>query len=72
MRSTVRLDKSLLLADLEKKTDAEIALAIRYLDPEFAAKRTAEDTGTILGISVAFLTFLAGALIYICLSVRTL
>ena len=60
------------LAILEKKSDAEIALAINYLDPEFAAKRTAEDTGQILGISVAFLTLLAGALTYICLNVRML
>jgi hypothetical protein len=60
------------LAILEQKTDAEIALAIHYLDPESAAKRTAEGTGTILGISVTFLTFLAGALTYICLYVRTL
>ena len=29
---------------LEQKTDAEIALAIHYLDPEFAAKGTEEDT----------------------------
>ena len=33
---------------------------------------TGEDTGTILGISVTFLTFLAGALTYICLYVRSL
>ena len=59
-------------ANFEQKTDAEIALSIHCLDPEFAAKRTAEDTGTILGISVAFLTFLAGTLTYICLYVRTL
>ena len=60
------------LAILEQKTDIEIALAIHYLDPEFAAKRSAEDTGTILGISVAFLALLAGALTYICFYVRTL
>jgi len=59
-------------ANLDRKTDAEIALAIRYLDPEFAAKRTAEDAGSILGISVTFLTLLAGALTYIYLYVRTL
>ena len=50
------------LAILEQKTDAEIALAIHYLDPEFAVKRAVGDTATILGISVTFLTFLAGAL----------
>ena len=60
------------LAMLEQKTDAEIALAIHYLDPEFAAKPTAEDTSTIIGISVTFLTLLAGALTYIYLYVRML
>ena len=60
------------LAILNQKTDAEIALAIHYLDPEFAAKTTAKDTGTIIGISVTFLTLLAGALTYIYLYVRML
>jgi len=60
------------LAILEQRTDAEIALAIHYLDPECAAKRAAQDNGTILGISVTFLAFLAGALTYICLYVRKL
>ena len=60
------------LTILEQKTDAEIAVAIHYLDPGLAAERTPEDTATILGISVTFLTFLAGALTYICLYVRTL
>lgn len=53
-------------------TDEEVALAIRYLDPEFAAKRIAEDPDTILGVSVSFLILLASAVIYICLYMRTL
>jgi hypothetical protein len=60
------------LAIPEQKTDAEIALAIHYLDPEFNDERTGEDAATILRICVTFLTWLTDALMYICLSMRTL
>ena len=60
------------LAIPEQKTDAEIALAIHYLDPEFNDERTGEDAATILRICVTFLTWLTAALTYICLSMRTL
>ena len=60
------------LAIPEPKTDAEIALAIHYLDPEFNDERTGKDAGTILGISVTFLSWLTGVLTYICLAMRTL
>jgi hypothetical protein len=53
------------LAIPKQKTDAEVALAIHYLDPEFNDKRTEEDAGT-------FLTWLTGTWAYICLYMRTL
>ena len=56
----------------EHMTDAEIMRVIRYLDPDLNAERAEEDDGTALGICITFLTWLAGALTYICLYVRAL
>jgi hypothetical protein len=50
----------------EHMTDAEIMLAIRYLDPDLTAHRTAVEGGTILGICITLLTMLPGAMSYIC------
>ena len=57
---------------LEQKRDAEIALSIHYLDPEFNPAENGEDDGSIFGIAVNFVTWLTGALTYICLYMRTL
>ena len=57
------------LASLEEKTDAEIALTIHYLDPEFNAGGTGKDDGNILVRSVRWLT---EALTRICLYMKTL
>jgi hypothetical protein len=56
----------------EQKGDAEIALAIHYLDPEFDPKENGEDDGTVLGIVISWVTWLTGTLTYICLYMRTL
>ena len=56
----------------ERLTDAEIMRSIRYLDPDVCAERTGEDAGTILGICIALVIFLAGALAYVWLYTRTL
>ena len=56
----------------EHQTDAEIMRAIRYLDPDLCAGRAEEDTGTVVGIGIAVLTALTGALTYIGLYVRSL
>jgi hypothetical protein len=60
------------LAILEQKSDAEIALAIHYLDPEFNAEGNGENDGTVLGIVVGSVTWLTDALTYISLYMRTL
>jgi hypothetical protein len=60
------------IAILEQKSDAEIALAIHYLDPEFNAEGTEEDDGTVLGIVMSSVTWLTGTLTYISLYMRTL
>jgi hypothetical protein len=61
------------LMELSKHvTDAEITLAIRYLDPDVCAGKTGEDTGTVVGIGITLVTALTGALAYICLYMRTL
>ena len=57
---------------LERKSDAEIALAIHYLDPEFGPTDNGEDDGTVFGIVISSVTWLAGTLTYICLYMRTL
>ena len=57
---------------LEQKRDAEIALAIHYLDPEFNAEATEEDNGTVLGIVMSSVTWLTSTLTYISLYMRTL
>ena len=57
---------------LEQKSDAEIALAIHYLDPEFDPRENGEDDGTILGIVISSVTWLTGTLTHICLYMRTL
>ena len=54
----------------ERPTEAEIRRAIRYLDPDVCAERTGEDAGTILGICIALVTFLTGALAYVWLYIR--
>jgi hypothetical protein len=56
----------------ERLTAAEIMWAIRYLDPDLCAEKAAEDTGTVVGIDITFLTALTGALTYIGLYVRGL
>ena len=56
----------------EHLTDADITLAIRYLDPDLCAEKAGEDTGTAVGIGITLLTALAGALTYIGLYVRDL
>ena len=56
----------------EQKSDAEIALAIHYLDPEFNAEETEEDDGTVLGIVMNSVTWLTGTLTYLSLYMRTL
>ena len=56
----------------ERQTDAEIMWAIRYLDPDLCAEKAGEDTGTAVGIGIALLTVLTGALTYIGLYVRDL
>ena len=57
---------------LEQKSDAEIALAIHYLDPEFNPQESGEDDGTVVGIVIRSVTWLTGTLTYICLYMRTL
>ena len=56
----------------EHLTDAEIVRAIRYLDPDLCTDKALEDTGTAVGIGIALLTALTGALTYIGLYVRVL
>jgi hypothetical protein len=56
----------------EQKSDAEIALAIHYLDPEFNPEESEEADDTVLGIAVSSVTWLTGALTYICLYIRAL
>jgi hypothetical protein len=57
---------------LDQKSDAEIALAIHYLDPEFNPKENGEDDDTVLGIFISSATWLTGTLTHICLYMRTL
>ena len=57
---------------LEQKRDAEIALAIHYLDPEFDPKENGEDDGTVRGSVISSVTWLIGTLTYICLYMRIL
>lgn len=60
------------LAILEQKSDAEIALAIHYLDPEFDAKGNGEDDGAVLGTVISSVTWLTSALTFASLYIRTL
>ena len=60
------------LAILEQKSDAEIAFAIHYLDPEFSAEAREEEDGTVLGIVMSSVTWLTGTLTYLSLYTRTL
>ena len=53
---------------LEQKSDAEIALAIHYLDPEFDPKENGEDDGTVRGSVISSVTWLTGTLTYISLA----
>jgi hypothetical protein len=57
---------------LEQKSDAEIALAIHYLDPEFDPKENGEDDGTVRWSVISSVTRLTGTLTYICLYMRAL
>lgn len=57
---------------LERKSDAEIAVAVHYLDPEFHPEGSGEDDGGVLGIVISSVTWLTGALTYICLYIRAL
>ena len=57
---------------VEQKSDAEIALAIHYLDPEFDPGGNGDDDGSVLGIVMSSVTWLTGTLTHICLYVRTL
>jgi hypothetical protein len=58
--------------EIFEQSDAEIALAIHYLDPEFNPTENGEDDGTVLGIVIGSVAWLTGTLTYICLYVRTL
>jgi hypothetical protein len=55
-----------------QKSDAEIALAIHYLDPEFNPEEAEEEDGTVLEIVISSVRWLTGTLTYICLYMRTL
>jgi hypothetical protein len=57
---------------LELTSNAEIALAIHYLDPEFNSKENGEDDGSVLGTVISSVTWLTGTLTHICLYMRTL
>jgi hypothetical protein len=59
------------IGTLEQTSDAEIALAIHYLDPEFSPGENEEDDGTVLGIVISSVTWLTGTLNLICLYMRT-
>lgn len=59
------------LSIVEQKSDAEIALAIHYLDPEFNVEAEEED-GTVLRIVMSSVTWLTSTLTYISLYIRTL
>ena len=50
----------------EHLTDAEVTWVIRYLDPDICIERTGVDAGTLVGICVAILAGLTGAIAYIC------
>jgi hypothetical protein len=52
--------------------DAEIMLAIRYLDPDSCTKKTGKDTGTVAGICIPLFTALVVALTYIAFYVWAL
>jgi hypothetical protein len=54
----------------EYLADAEIMRAIRYLDPDLCVEKAEEDPSTVVGIGVALLTALTGALTYVGLYVR--
>ena len=56
----------------EHLTDAEIALAIRYLDPDVCVQGTGEDAGTLIGICITLLTVSISAITYISLYLRNL
>ena len=56
----------------EHPTDAEIMLAIRYLDPDSCTEKAGKDVGTVTGICIPLFTALATALTYIGLYVWTL
>ena len=57
---------------LERRSDAEIALAIHYLDPEFHPEASGEDDGSVLGIVIGSATWLSSTLTNICLYMRAL
>jgi hypothetical protein len=59
------------LTILEQKTDAEIALAIHSLDPDFDAERNRDTTALFSGFPSAP-DPATGALTSICLDMRTL
>jgi hypothetical protein len=54
-------------------TDAEITMAIHYLDPDASVERTEDhcDRDTILGMDLSFVIALAGVLAYLWLYMRT-
>ena len=60
------------LETLEPKSDADIALAIHYLDPEFHPEGNKEDDGAVLQFVVSSATWLTGTLTHICLYIRAL
>ena len=49
----------------EYPTDAEIILAIRYLDPDSCTGMTGRDVGTVAGTCIPLFTGLVTALTYI-------
>jgi hypothetical protein len=60
------------IENLEQERDAEIALAIHYLDPEFNPGGNGENDGAVLGIVMSSVTWLTGTLAHICLYMRAL
>lgn len=56
----------------EGVTNAEIACAIRYLDPEYQdGERSRDRADSVLMICLGLITLLGGALAFIMLSLRT-
>jgi hypothetical protein len=57
---------------LEQKSDAEVALAIHHLDPEFDPEVDGQNDGAVFGIVISSVTWLTRTLTHICLYMRAL